>query len=233
MTQVERSGDVAATINHLAAGSFKNHVLTWEADKLSWLCRAPGSGNHAFRVYFAPGTVFVWGDIGEYVFIHSDRDSIGWWLCQGGKEGDYPDYFLSKLRAVGSEKGAKEFYIGDAYDWITERITELNTELAADLAECGDDEDEQDERDSLQATAASAVQRWVDLRIAFDEQLGNEDDDPRCVWGRVYVDATGDAEVPECEGPTSSALWVWHAARAFARLHAAREAEAAQPTVAP
>lgn len=206
MTRLERARDVRTTIAELAEKAFAAFELKLDEVSGVWSCRHPHHGCHSFKLFFQPGLVVMWGDIGEYMWRHSDGDSLGWYLAQGGKGGDYPDYFLGKLRACDS--AIKEFYVGDAFAYIDERLAEEEAET-------------QDDIEGTDVNLAGAVSRWSALRTKFREYLDEQLNAEETCWYLAWTDAGFD-DPPSCMGWTGSALWAWHAARTFARLHAAR-----------
>ncbi len=119
------SKEQSALIERLAAESFKDHVLT-KRDDGTWRCAKPGTGIYSFNVFAAPGVVFVWGDIGEFAFRHSDANGLAWWLYAGSR-----DYFLEKLRAC-DDGAKKEFMFGDAMAHLLECERERRKELDED-----------------------------------------------------------------------------------------------------
>jgi hypothetical protein len=167
-------------------------------------------------VYLYPGLVVMWGDLGEYTFVHGDQDSLRWFLSQGTQDEQYPDYFLSKLRAV-SGAPAKEFYIGDAHACLEERIADVDAAHAAEVA--GLDDDDEAGRAKAADVATRDRKPFEAVRDRFKELLLEQVNEERMCWYLAWVDATGDGDPPECESWTSTALWAWHAARVFARLH--------------
>lgn len=223
MSRLERSSDVRATIERLAAQAFENFELTYDAESMSWSCRNPKHGHHAFRLYFQPGMIVMWGDIGEYVWRHSDSDSIGWYTSQGAKTGDYPDYFLGKLRACDGP--IREFHVGDAYAYIDERIAEFRAEWDREVAGITHDDEDPDYANRQAADLAEHFSKqkkpWEDLRTAFNEKLAEQLNAEDTCWYLAWTEAGFD-DPPAMTGWTGAALWAWHACRTFARLHAAR-----------
>lgn len=103
--------EVEATIKRLAAESFKDHVLK-DVGPGEFYLGKPGTSCYSFRLLFRPGMVCVWGDLGEWVLRHADRNSVGWF--RGAT--DSPDYLLSKVQAGEKE----EFYPADALAHLRE-----------------------------------------------------------------------------------------------------------------
>lgn len=103
------------TIAALAKESFADHVVT-ELGPGEWRCAAPGTWMHGFVVIARPCYVIVYGDIGDWVIQHSDRDSVGW-LQRAAR--DY-EYLCGKIRA--GEK--RRFYVGDAIAHLEQEIGE-------------------------------------------------------------------------------------------------------------
>jgi len=216
VSREERSVDVAATIGHLAQKSFEGFALTYDVKTRSWRCRNPAHGCHAFRVYVYPGLVVMWGDLGEYTFVHGDQNSLRWFLDQGHKDERYPDYFLSKLRAVAGSP-AREFYIGDAHAYLDERLADVAAKHADEIAEL--DEDDESGRTHADESAAKERKPFEEVRQRFTELLAEQVNEERTCWYLAWLECTGDGDPPSCEGWSGTALWAWHAAHTFARLH--------------
>lgn len=212
-----RASDTVATVQRLAK-VFDAFELKYEEETRSWRCRNPANGYHWFRLYFAPGVVFMWGDIGEFVWSVNDSNALEWYLGQGAQEGDYPDYFLGKLRAVSGEAGSTEFYVGDAYAYIDERVAEIRAEWD-ELVEGM--EPDSDDRHHAANDIANRKKPWEDVRSRFTELLEEQTNEERTCWYLAYTEAGFD-DPPSCHGWTATALWSWYACKTFARLHAAR-----------
>jgi len=101
--------ETKSTVERLAADAFARHVLTQEGPG-EWRCGREGTVIHSSRVLLRPGMVAVWGDLGEWILRHGDRDSLGW--LRGAVKS--PDYLLEKVRA-GKRS---EFYPDDALAWL-------------------------------------------------------------------------------------------------------------------
>ena len=88
------------TIDALAEEAFASHVLREEGDG-RWFCGRPGTGMYHFRVIVSPCCVFLYGDIGEVVFICPEEDSLNWLVTSvnGGR-----DYLLGKSRQAVRDK---------------------------------------------------------------------------------------------------------------------------------
>lgn len=193
MTTNQTSKDHKVLIAELAAQSFANHVLTWEPGGY-WRCGRANSIVYSFQIFFAPGAVMVWGDMGEFTLCHYDKDSLGW-LLLAAKDDGYPDYFLGKLQAM---KGAKEeFSYGDAM-----------AHLDHDEKECGIREN------------FSGVERVLRVRAAMEEVETEQAEAQSHAWWEAWGE-NGDSDPPGCLGWSSGALWLWEMALCFRRLHAA------------
>lgn len=106
-TRYREAKDQAQVICEIAKRSFETHTLS-EYQAGSWRCGRPnGASAYQFFLFFAPGTITLWGDIGDFVLRHSDHDSLRWFL-----EADSRDYMLEKVSASRDPK--KEFMFGDA-----------------------------------------------------------------------------------------------------------------------
>ena len=216
MTRLERAADVAVTVARLAVESFAGFALSYDPASRVWSCRSPESGMHSFRLFFAPGVTFMWGDLGEFVWRHADADALGWFLAQGRKEERFPDYCLSKLRAVGGDK-AREFFLGDAYAALDERIAEINATWTKEAADV--DADDTETRAALAEQTAEQKKVYETVRTRLGELIGEQINEEQTCWYLAWCDGTGDSEPPRCTGWSSSALWAWHAVHVFARLH--------------
>lgn len=97
------------SIASMAAEAFASHGLTREAPQ-EWRCGRDGTVIYSFRILFRPGMIAVWGDLGEWILRHSDRDSLGWLRGSVGS----PDYLLEKVKAGEHER----FYPADALAWL-------------------------------------------------------------------------------------------------------------------
>ena len=130
----ERFKDARETIVSLAKESFRDHVITATGSN-EWQCGRPGSSAYYFNVIARPGYLIIFGDIGDWILQHNDRDCVGW-LRRAAR--DY-EYLCGKIRA--GEK--KRFYQGDAEAWLRERIA-AGDEDAGEVAEAlrGEDFDE-------------------------------------------------------------------------------------------
>lgn len=107
--------EVAASIKGMAAEAFVGHALTSEGPG-EWRFGRPGTVIYSSRVLFRPGTIIVWGDLGEWVLRHGNKDSLGW--LRGAVQS--PDYLLEKVRAGKRER----FYPADAAKLLKDPETE-------------------------------------------------------------------------------------------------------------
>jgi hypothetical protein len=114
---MDRFKDARETVVMLAKESFAKHVVA-EVGTNEWRCSAPGTWMHGFYVIARPGYVMVYGDIGDWILQHSDRDSVAWLR---GAARDY-DYLCGKIRT--GEK--RRFYGGDALDDLNREIAEAD-----------------------------------------------------------------------------------------------------------
>lgn len=110
---METSKQHRDTIHRLAEESFAAHALddlgTAGGGTHVFRCATPRTGLYAFRVVTWPGYVVVAGDIGDTLFQHSDRDTIGW-LRGAARD---TDYMLGKVR-----NPHKRFMPGDAAAFV-------------------------------------------------------------------------------------------------------------------
>lgn len=92
-----------ADIERFAVESFANHrIEQWCGPNDSnpktphvFRCSSPGTNSYSFTVVLSPGTICVWGDLGEWILRHSDHDSYSW--LTGAVNS--PQYMISKIRA--------------------------------------------------------------------------------------------------------------------------------------
>lgn len=94
-----------------AAQDFAEHQIDRTPEGDYW-CHEPGTGMYSFRVILRPGAAIVYGDIGDAIFLFSDRDSLGW-LRRAVRS---PGYLLEKRAHKESD-----FYPGDAIAFAAER----------------------------------------------------------------------------------------------------------------
>ncbi len=196
-------------IASLAAEALKDHVLTRRPDG-SWCCGNPnGSSNYQFSIFFAPGMVAVWGDLGEFVLRHSDGDSLAW-LLRAAKDGAYPDYLLGKIAAL---KGEPEgFHYAEAMAHLAERETERRAEI---------EEDEQDRVLGVvdpDETKDPELRRIRTVRAALEDVESEGDTAHQEAWWTAWAEQ-GDGDPPSCTGWSSGPLWLWQMALCFRRLH--------------
>lgn len=97
--------EVRKDIATFAARDFAQHVLAVEGPN-EWRCGKAGTVISSFRILCRPGMVAVWGDMGEWILRHSDKDSLGW--LRGAVRS--PGYLLSKVKAGEHLR----FYAADA-----------------------------------------------------------------------------------------------------------------------
>lgn len=117
-----------ASVARHAAKDFAGHVLT-QVGPGEWHCGTPGTGNHSFNVIVRPRVVLFWGDTGDWILEHSDRDSLGWLRRAAADSREY-DYLLRKVR-----RPEKEFYPGDVIAWLRQQVTEDDPKIEEALAE--------------------------------------------------------------------------------------------------
>lgn len=138
----EPYADVVATIQRIAKDSFANHVVTEEAPGEYRVAR-PGTGIYGFWLLFRPGMVCVWGDLGEWVLRHGDRDSVGWFRGASNS----PEYLCEKTRAGNHE----EFYPYEAIAHLKELAADDYSPARDALERLGDMEDPLSEHDYREA----------------------------------------------------------------------------------
>ncbi|HWQ10117.1 MAG TPA: hypothetical protein VN436_13445 [Holophaga sp.] len=142
-------------ITELAARDFTKHVLTVEGPG-EWRCGEPDTVIMSFRILCRPGMVVVWGDLGEWVLRHSDRDSLGW--LRGAVRS--PDYVLQKVKAGERLR----FYAADAMASLDD--PETIESWGADVVE--------KIREALPVVEDLTQERWLDA--CYNAPL---DDPPR------------------------------------------------------
>jgi hypothetical protein len=111
----ERFRDAQGTIARLAKESFAEHVIT-EVGPNEWRCARRSGGQYWFYLIARPGFLIIFGDIGDWILQHNDRDCVGW-LRRAAR--DY-EYLCGKLKA-GRER---RFYVGDAIASLEQEIAE-------------------------------------------------------------------------------------------------------------
>lgn len=217
MTENRTSREHEHTISALASEAFKKHELRVDHRDRIWHCGTPdGSSIYLFRLWFAPGMVVVWGDIGEYVFRVNDRDSLSWFMTAGSR-----DYVLGKVTA--SDGPRKEFHVGDARahlkQWKADIVGEIQGELDEEPVEEGFERLPVNPDDAADASYNDPrLAAWRAVVDNFNDLLEDEELDPKTCWALAHYRA-GDSEWPPCEGWTSSLLWLWEAILTFRRLH--------------
>lgn len=92
----------AADIARMAAERYATMTVAWNAEHHAYLCMPAGRNCWCF-VATPPGAVILYGDVGEAILRHSDRDSLGW-LRRAASNEEYPDYLLSKVEAMGGSR---------------------------------------------------------------------------------------------------------------------------------
>ena len=166
MTDLETSAAVANKIARMAARAFAEHVLVCKNrdERFSWwLLSKPGTNVYASRLFFAPGVICVYGDVGETILRVSEREPIGWLLGPTPNE-----YLLAKVKAASGEK--ERFYPGDARQWCEEmRRDSVDDDRYGRLIHEIDAHDWSEEHDP--------AYRWLGL---CSDQQPSIDDPPRC-----------------------------------------------------
>lgn len=189
-------------VAQMTRNEFVFHRMTWDAKAHRWWLARPGTGFYSFSLYFGPGVVVMFGDIGDVVAQCNDHNSLAWVLrCHEDHH-----YVLSKVRAIG-DGGKEEFFPGDAVQYVSDLISQYPEK---------DDDGEPDEHN---------VKYCAKLRAVVDDlRAGIHDDEPRRVWWEAWNEHMEDGDCPDLMSPSSGALWFWHALNLFARLY--REGEA-------
>lgn len=114
------AAETAKQIAGYAQESFKNHVPELLGPG-EWLCKKPGTGIYHFFVISRPGTLIVYGDIGEWILQMSEKDPTRW--IPGAIRS--PGYFFEKMRAADISGGGRdEFYVKDAIADLRHRAAE-------------------------------------------------------------------------------------------------------------
>ena len=73
--------------------TYKDHeIKELGPDEYRWA--KPGTSIDSSTIIFRPGTVIIFGDNGEFIFRHSDTDSVGWTM----RAVNSPHYLRQKLR---------------------------------------------------------------------------------------------------------------------------------------
>lgn len=95
------------TIAELAAKDYAEHIV--EPQGLGeWRFRKPGTSIMWSAIIVRPWYVIVYGDVGEWILRHSERDSLAW--LRGAVRSR--DYLLEKVKAGDTER----FYPADAME---------------------------------------------------------------------------------------------------------------------
>jgi hypothetical protein len=206
-------------IQALAERTFAAHRIE-QVRPGTWSCIAvPATSIHAFWVHFEPYAVMMWGDLGECVLRVSTEDTLEWFTRMSDDSGAY---FHGKISALGGPKD--EFVLGDALRVLDEEREDARADARAELEHAlrdlapGDAPptlqsflDEDAERRLAHARDVLAVMRDVEHETTADQERAWME-----AWGEVGVSYS---DVHDCRGPTTTALWMWEARRAFARLY--------------
>lgn len=216
-----------ATVRELAAKAFAQHVITdlgAAGDVRTFRCAGPGTGIYSFRVVVWPGWLVVAGDIGDTIFSHSDRDSLGW--LRGAKNS--LDYMLGKVC-----NPHKRWMPGDAARFVNELATHYG-EFADDQRpklgdryhalpkreECDSDDEfaahmrsAQEDVDADNRNFDAEAQQYRLRAQIIRDACGDEFDDA-CTFYEACRDQDVD-EPPECRDFESDHLWAVEALRWF------------------
>ncbi len=95
--------------------AFANHVVTKEGEG-RWHFGKPGTGIYHGRIITAPGTLILFGDLGELMFRPSSKDALGW------------------LRDCLTASGSKVYSVGYVAEKVPHdiKITEFQKEAVAE-----------------------------------------------------------------------------------------------------
>jgi len=100
MMKMETKKEYRKNLRDMIRKDLKDHVLTIEhnLDGLkAFYCGRPNTSMFSFRVVFAPGTIAIFGDIGDGIFSINDEDSLAWLRGISTDQGVFSDYIISKL----------------------------------------------------------------------------------------------------------------------------------------
>lgn len=227
MTRERTARATYAAIEALALEAFEKHKLTPSSTDNTWTLRNPESVFYGFAVHFEPGMVVLWGDLGEFVLRHSDRDSLTWLLdCGRGNGpddrafdgGEYCDYLLSKVRA--SEGDRREFMIDDAHRFLDDWETEIKNECV--------DDDEPMPHAEFETSHARNMRVQLDHIAEARQALKDVQYDHPCEQSRAWhevMSEIGYDDPPRCDGWSPQMLWLWQCVKLFRRLSHARPRE--------
>lgn len=239
MQSIDETGrEHRAMIARLAADAFREHRLNpssvtatrWN-QPMTWTCRREGTGIYGFAVHFEPYMIVIWGDIGACVLRVSDPNSLAWFTSISDES---YDYFIEKIQALEDDK--QQFCYGDAIAVLDEEVEEAMRDAIAEAATehqrligeatragdqtppaAPDPTEFLDDRDRDRLDHVREVREAMGL-VAD----GTAEEQQRAwyeAWGGVGI---GCSDVSECLTPTSCALWMWEARKAFARLYRER-----------
>ena len=105
--------DVRTTIALLAAKDFANHSII-KRGTFEYRCGDPDSSINHFNVILRPGKIIFYGDVGDFILSHSDKDSLGW-LSRASRE-----YLIGKIVAGKNER----FYKDNALNYLESSIAD-------------------------------------------------------------------------------------------------------------
>lgn len=173
-----------------AAKDFAGHTIAKITEE-RWLCRTPGQSSYWFFVIVCPGTVIVYGDIGDAILRMSERTTAGTlaWL-RGSVES--PDYMISKI-----VDPKRSFYPGDVIGFIEDRVKEDE----------GDDNDE----------AIFSPMRLIMHDVVEMARFGDLN---QHTWSEICVDEAWDSETHGVgDGFDAHCFWTVEALKTFIRLY--------------
>ncbi len=104
-----------AQIHRIAEEAFQHHRIL-DRGQNEWLCINSKSGNRSFRLIIRPGTVILFGDLGDGILHFHNDDALGW-LRGATRDAECPEYLLGKL---DHPQRRRCFYAGDALAFARE-----------------------------------------------------------------------------------------------------------------
>lgn len=198
--EFESSAGCRELVKELAEKDFANHVITKVADE-RWLCRNPGSSSYWFFVIVVPGTVIIYGDVGECILQMYERSTLATLAWIRGSCDSW-DYVLGKMH-----RPPKTFFPGDAIAYLEDMVKNEEEENAED-----DNGEPVELADRKPAASRPILEEAIDL--AKCGELNQH------TWGGICGENNFEGEVYGVpEKWDSDCYWSIHALRTFIRLH--------------
>jgi hypothetical protein len=109
--------EVLAEVETNAKRAFEKHKITPEGVD-EYFCADPHDNDCSFHIIFRPGTIIIYGDVGDWILSLSCRDSFGWIFGSLSI-----DYVRQKIHATSTIRGdgqTESWYLPDAIEHIRE-----------------------------------------------------------------------------------------------------------------